>query len=257
MQQLTQTPEEIAQTVAPVVSPPAGPTFEELTALLRQGSDEARVKAARDLAAFGPQGIEALVAALKDKNVRVIFAATKSLGEVGDERAVKPLVAAFRGLFPGASPRRYRVVGILAAITFPLAGIAYGWMRLDEWGVPAAGIYAILGLLLLFSPKLWQIAKIFLPGKIDPDSNPGRMFSDALAKIAERCPTPELQAALPTLNEIVADSLQQDPRTRADFRKTARRIEELTAHLDTMPIAAHPPAPDVASLPTPSDGPAQ
>ena len=255
MQQLNQTPEEATTAHVSVTPSPEAATFEELVSTLAAVDTGKRAAAALKLRDFGPASIEPLIQALRDREVRVRVAAAKSLAEVGDERAVKPLVTALRELFPGASPRRYRTVGILAAITFPLAGIAYGWMRLYEWGVPPWAIYSLLALLLVFSPKLWQIAKIFLPGKIDADSNPCRVFSEALAKIAERCPAPELRAALPTLNEIVADGLQQDVRTRADFRKTARRIEALTVQLDKLPIAAHPPAPDVASLPTPADGP--
>jgi HEAT repeat protein len=248
MQQLTQTPEEATNTHAPVSPPPASPAFEELVTSLATGAVQEQVDAARTLREFGPAAIEPLVQALRDKEVRVRLAAAKSLGAVGDERAVKPLVTALRELFPGASPRRYRTVGILAAITFPVAMLMYGWMRLSELGVPPAAMYSLIALLAVFSPKLYRIyvALTFQPAE---NSNPCRVFTEALARIAERCPAPELRAALPALNEIVADGLQQDRRTRADSRKVARRIEELTAQLDQLPVTASPPAPDVDSLP--------
>jgi HEAT repeat protein len=260
MRQLTELTEE-PPTLRQVTEPaPTGPSLEELTASLGAADTTARAKAAHDLQAFGTAAIEPLCAALRDKEVRVRLAAAKSLGEVGDERAIQPLVAALRDLFPGRSPRRYRTVGILAAITFPIVSIAYGAVKLSEWGVPPTAIgvaFAIMIGLLLASGPVGRWLLLTLLGVPRPtDTSPCPVFSEALARIAERHPTPELREALPTLKEIAADSIQQNRRTRANSRKVVRRIEALTAQLEALPVTASAPVTDAEILPRASDGPA-
>jgi len=234
------------------------PSLDALKASLGAVQTPTREKAACELVAFGSEAIEPLCAALRDRELRVRLAAAKSLGEIGDERAIPALVAALRELFPGQSPRRYRTVGILAAVTFPLAMICYGVMRLSEWSVPPIGIAIIFGLMVALLAacgprRLRALAELWIPSPSNHD--PCLVFSQALARIAERCPAPELREALPLLQEIAADGLQQNRRTRADSRKAARRIEELTAQLDALPVIAGAPSMDVDSLPGASSGP--
>jgi len=260
MQQLTQQNEEPIAKGHLTEPTPTGPTFEELVASLGAAETAARTNAARELQRYGAAAIEPLCAALQDKEIRVRLAAAKSLGEVGDERAIQPLVAALRDLFPGRSPLRYRVVGILAAITFPIVSIAYGAVKLSEWGAPPIAIglafAAIMGWLLSRGPVGARILLTLLGVPAPTDSSPCPVFSEALARIAERHPTPELREALPTLKEIAADNIQQDRRTRADSHKAARRIEALTAQLESLPVTASPPAAcNAETLPRPSDGP--
>jgi HEAT repeat protein len=78
---------------------------QELHALLAtlQGEDieldsaEARATAAATLGDLGdPRAVEPLIAALSDKNWRVRCAAAESLGKLGDKRAVEPLIAALK-----------------------------------------------------------------------------------------------------------------------------------------------------------------
>src|SRR5689334_9289947 len=101
-------------------------TFEELTALLLpvKGKDkrkvEDRVEAARKLRDFGPAAIAPLCAALRDKEDQIRVAAAESLGVVGDERAVQPLVEALRDVLPGRSAARNRIGRVLFWITMPI-----------------------------------------------------------------------------------------------------------------------------------------
>jgi HEAT repeat protein len=233
--------------------------LEELMTTLATGSAQERSSAAYELRAFGAAAVEPLCAALQDKELPVRLAAVKSLGEVGDERAIQPIVAALREMFPGRSPRRYRTVGILAAITLPLSMVAYGAVQLSEWGVPpqvvTAACAALLALLVAGGRKSLRLISLLIGDPTSANSGPCRAYSEALAQIAERCPAPELRKALPALNEIAADALQQSPRTRADSRRAAQRIEELTAQLDSLPVIAAAPSPDVETLPRPSNGP--
>ncbi len=73
-------------------------TLDRLTRALRQGSDEARERAAVALGRTGDRrAVEALVAALKDPKWQVRCAAAEALGELGDRRAEAPLIDALRG----------------------------------------------------------------------------------------------------------------------------------------------------------------
>lgn len=259
MRQLTELKEDPSALRHDVVPELECPSLETLTASLGVVDDTtSRSKAARQLQAHGVNAIEPLCAALRDPQLRVRLAAARSLGEVGDERAIPALVAALRELFPGRSPRRYRAVGLLAAITFPLAGISYAVMQLWEWGVSPGNIAALFGLALVLlaatgKKGLRVLAALSIPRPTQGD--PCLVFSQALSRIAERCPAPELREALPLLREIAADGLQQSRYTRADSRKAARRIEELTAQLNALPVIASAPSMDVNSLPGAASGP--
>lgn len=215
----------------------AAPTLEELAAALQGKEREAAVAAARKLPELGPAAIEPLLGALKSQDDEVVLAAAEALGEVGDERAVRPLLDTLRACYPGRSPRRQRIVGVLAAVLFPIT-IVLGIVVLIASG--GSGLGDLFG-------NLVNTSTPDKPGR-DVDRF-GQLISTALGKIAERRPTPELRAALPHLREITADSLQQKKRTRALTRKTARRIDVLTRKLDQIPLAAAAPLPDPTALP--------
>lgn len=259
MSQLTELQEEPPVLRHEVVTPPVVPTLETLTASLKSVDTATRTHAVRELRTFGTDAVKPLCKALRDRELGVRLAAAEALGEVGDERAIAPLVTALRDLFPGSSPRRARTVGLLAAITFPLSMICYAAMRLYEWGVSPHGIMAILGVALVLLVAGWSKIKpvvAFFAGAPGPtDEGPSLVYARALAHIAERCPAPELRKALPILREIAADGIQQSRRTRADSRKAARRIEALTARLDNLPVVASAPSMNVDSLPGASNGP--
>jgi hypothetical protein len=83
-----------------------------------------------------------------------------------------------------------------------------------------------------------------------------QIIADALVRIAERRPTPELRAVIPDLKAIAADVLQQEKQARAASRQAAQRIEDLTEQLKNLPLPAAAPAPDAATLPRAAAAPA-
>jgi HEAT repeat protein len=259
MRQLNQIQEEPVEVRLNAAAAPVGLSFDELVRTLSAGKLADRVEAARTLPRFGAAATEPLGASLRDKELRVRLAAATSLGEIGDERAIQPLVAAMRELFPGSSPRRYRTVGMLAAITFPLAGLLAAASRLAELGVSqtviTAAFAAVVVLIAANGKKAYRILGTLLSDSGYDGGNPCLVFSRALAQIAERCPAPELREALPTLKEIAADGLQHNLRTRADSRRAIRRIEALTAQLEVLPVTASPPTARADELPGASEAP--
>lgn len=235
MSEVTAQVSQTAKPYAEVLPPPSAKTFQELLAALRNDSVEARAGAARSLRDFAPECVEPLCAALKDEDEAVRAAAAESLGVVGDESAVQPLVEALRAGFPGKSPRRHRLAGKLLYVLAPLAVVAVVGVAIATKGEGlGAGFFDNLG---------------FLPGGKNSKMPPTRTFADALAKIAERSPTPQLREALPDLHDIAADQLQQDKRTRATSRAAARKIEALTVKLGELPVTSEVPASDSATLP--------
>jgi hypothetical protein len=132
-------------------------------------------------------------------------------------------------------------------------------VRLSEWGASPTLIAVLFGVVLALlvagRSKVMPIIAFFCDAPNSTDEGPSLVYARALAQIAERCPAPELREALPILQEIAADGLQQSRRTRADARAAARRIENLTARLDTLPVVASAPSLDVDRLPGASSGP--
>lgn len=90
-------------------------------------------------------------------------------------------------------------------------------------------------------------------GKPNPHNT--RPIARALARIAERNPTPELTQVLPDLHEIAADPVLQDKRSRATSRAAARKIQTLTTKLDALPVTASAPALNPDALPREASAP--
>lgn len=238
--ELTPTTVVEPQSLVEVLPPPSAATFQELLAALRTGATEARAEAARELRHYAPECLDPLYNALKDSEEPVRSAAAESLGLIGDERSVKPLVEALRAGFPGKSARRNRIGGLLLAITLPLVVVGAVAVLIATKG-EGAGDMLVNGL-------------TFGPGSGHFKSHNTRVIAQALTKIAERTPTPELRDALPDLQEIVADPIQQDKRSRAASRAAARKIQALTAKLDALPVTATTPELTGSTLPRPAGG---
>ena len=73
-------------------------TLSKLIAILSEGSDRDRGRAARELRRFGAQGVPTLITALKDSNEDVQWCAARALGEIGPDakEAVPALIAALK-----------------------------------------------------------------------------------------------------------------------------------------------------------------
>lgn len=76
-------------------------------------------------------------------------------------------------------------------------------------------------------------------------------ITEALVKIAESNPRPELHRLVRDLRATAADRLQQEKETRNASLRAADRIEALTAAVHDLPVPTHSPAADQASLPRP------
>ncbi|HTE18392.1 MAG TPA: HEAT repeat domain-containing protein [Armatimonadota bacterium] len=218
---------------------------EKALAYLEEGASAARLKAVAALRDRQPWAIEDLCRALKDEDQDVRIAAAAALGEVGDDRAIQPLAEALRECFVGRSARTQATTGLLIVATVVLffSGFAMGLFWLDSG-------------LAFFSVSYWIIPSVIiyfrlrrLRGEFCP------VITEALARIAERHPTLELRNVLPDLRAVAADPLQQEKGTRAASRAAADRIDALTEKLQSLPLPASTPAPDVAALPRPADAP--
>jgi hypothetical protein len=82
--------------------------------------------------------------------------------------------------------------------------------------------------------------------------------TEALVKIAEANPRPELHRLVRDLRATAGDRLQQEKETRAASLRAADRIEALTATLRDLPMPAATPETDprVLPLPTSQEAPA-
>lgn len=105
----------VRQTVTKALVDLGPPAVMALTAALKHDYPEVRWRAATALAQIGDsRAVEPLIAALQDHgNFSMQFAAAKALGDIGDRRAVKPLVAALEA---DNSDVRWRAAKALGAI---------------------------------------------------------------------------------------------------------------------------------------------
>jgi hypothetical protein len=74
----------------------------------------------------------------------------------------------------------------------------------------------------------------------------------ALGQIAERQPIVELQGAVPDLNALGRDILQETGEVRHASREAARRIEAATERLKSLPLPGGPAGGAAEALPRPS-----
>jgi hypothetical protein len=221
-------------------------TYESLARELRGGAVESRRQSARILGTYGARAVEPLCAALEDQDAEVRIAAAEALGLLGDERAVRPLGEALRGSLVGRSARRQLAVGVMVVLAVCLFAIV--WF----WGLKIGGS------VWLFITVLKHTARPYFRGR-QAQSRVTRAITEALMRIAERNPTPELHAVVPELKAIAVDTLQHEKATRVVSRDAAHRIESLTEKLKSMPLPAAPAVaadqlPLPAASPTPQSG---
>ncbi len=213
---------------------------------LREGTTEQRQHAAQALRNYGAAAVEPLCLALRDKDLNVRVVAAESLRQVGDERAVQPLMEALRECFVRRSVRWQIVIGMVVPI-LQFALIAWA-LRLEQ-----SGSWLIALILSLATGA----AIVIYHAKYAPRDAVCRAITEALARIAECNPTPELRSIIPDLKAIAADGMNYGKQTRAASRQAAQRIEALTEKLKNLPLPAAAPAPDVATLPRSVDAPEQ
>lgn len=200
---------------------------------LREGSIPERVEAARWLREFGGEAVLPLCDALEDPLTVVRRAAARSLGEIGDPRAIDPLARALHRCFIGGSPRKQLTYGRLGTIGAGLFGL--GCLLL--WP------FALLEALQALFQGLYAFGRRTEP-QAEQESLLAAAYVSAVAQIAERSPTPELRSLLPDLKAASADLLFLDGRTRRISRQAAARIDRLTTRLKSLPLAGATPEPE-------------
>jgi len=219
--------------------------YERLLLTLEEGEPAARVETARLLCQWGPPAVGPLCDALRDKDPEVRIASATSLGEIGDPAAVPPLTEALRACFVRRSARWQMVLGLLAipgAILLFLVCVALAVVC--RCGAGVFHSFRIFG--ALFNHYRERRAQSRICGAV----------THALARIAERSPTPELRTLLPEMHAVAADMLQQEESTRTVTRDAARRIEDLTENLASLPLPTAAPGASGARLPRPAEAPA-
>lgn len=189
-----------------------------------------------------PPELSALVAALESPQVHVRRAAAEALGELGDTRAVQPLLAALRRCFRHGNARYQRYIGVaaVAALVILALGLVTGVLAFQAFGV-------IGGLVNLVA----SIVRGYLK-RSRANSPVVRAITGALARIAEQNPTPELSTAVADLEAVAADAVHQDRQTRTVSREAAEKIEALTERIKNLPLIAAPPETGTADLPLPA-----
>src|SRR5438045_661673 len=85
--------------------------FEGLCAILREAPSQERVAAAHGLAIHGAPAFGPLCEALRDKDAAVAIAAAEALGQIGDERAIEPLIDVLKSGLTGRSGWRQWWIG--------------------------------------------------------------------------------------------------------------------------------------------------
>ncbi|MFN3648514.1 MAG: HEAT repeat domain-containing protein [Armatimonadota bacterium] len=190
-----------------------------------------------------PECVPVLIRMLRDHDWRVRVAVVRALGEIGDERAVQPLCSALRESLVGGSVVLQAVTGglmlILAAAV--LSGLIY------------STIVARIGGLLPAIWIGWAFHAYFNRRRAQGELS--RAVAEALVRIGERRPSPELRGVLRDLRLIAADRLQQEPATREALQEAARRIQELTDPFTSLPLPAEPNS-SADTLPRPGAVPA-
>ncbi|MFN3648509.1 MAG: HEAT repeat domain-containing protein [Armatimonadota bacterium] len=235
--------------LATLTEPAPLPDLPALETALRSPCARARLAAVEALRRLPrPEVVPPLCRALRDREPRVRFAAAEALAEVGDERAIGPLQEALRASLVGRSAWRHLAFGWLMCLATMLviinaSVIAHRLLDLKEYWL--VGILTGLGQALIGRVLDWR-------GR----GQGRRALIDALVRIGERHPTPELRQVIRDLRVIGSGWVQQDPSTRPVSEKAARRIRELTDNLKSLPLPAsgtqhEATLPRVGEAPTP------
>lgn len=219
---------------------------EPLLQLLETSQSPVRVAAADALGRLGEaRAAPGLQGLLKDKDLLVRAAAATALGELGQEASIPPLMEAYQSCFVGSSARAQRYLGLA------VVGAVVMLFALLFWGTFAVKAGGLMGL----SNCIIQLTTHYF-GARRRKSKVACAVTEALVKIAEANPRPELHRLVRDLRATAGDRLQQEKETREASLRAADRIEALTAALHDLPLPAVIPAANARTLPLPTNLPA-
>lgn len=204
----------------------------------------------RLLARPGDEPLQVLSAALEHYLPEVRIAAADGLGRLGCPEAVAPLLDALRREMGGHSGFGHYWFGLLyllcrIVVGVLLAGLLLGCSLVLFWALKIFDL-EVVG----FGLKLWYHELI---GYIQGRRSTARVLASiagAIASIAEQSPDPSVRRILPDLEALSHDFLSNDRVIRSMNRAAAERIERVTRHLKSLPVAAGEPETQ-ASLPIP------
>jgi len=185
------------------------------------------------------QGI--LVEILKHRDLTVRAAAANALGELGLDESIPPLMDAYQQCFVGRSALTQRYVGPLVIVAVILMFVLLLWGTMV---VKAGGMMALANIGAQFSLRYFGGRRL--------RSKVACAITEALVKIAERNPRPELHRLVPELRAVARDRMQQEKETRNASLFAADRIEALTAASHALPVSSSTPEIDSHGLPLPA-----
>lgn len=214
--------------------------FEQLTNELASPDPEVRILSAQRLSRFGSPAVAPLCAALRDEDLRVRTAAACALGELQEAQAIGPLAEALRNCFVGRSALRNLIAGCAL-----LVGL----------------IAAVVVMIVTFDAMV--LSSALGSGDVFFDSHKRRRLrselvqaiTQALTRIVEQHPSPELRNLLPDLKVVAVDVIQQGRQTRTASREAVAQIEALTARLRDLPLPASGVSSLEGCLPHPAEAP--
>lgn len=201
------------------------------------------------LVELGSAGIPPLVGCLKDSDKDVRAKAVEALVDAEDDRVLPLLISGLRSEFLGGSSRRQIV------ICWGITLLGLGAIALRAWTVRYEQDQHYVGwaaLAMVFQLVMQFLIPHFTGGR-RVRSPIVQAYTEAILRIGERKPTPELAEVLDDLRSAAGDRFLQSKETRESARVTAARIDELTRQIKLLPVASSAPAAaGAADLPRPA-----
>ncbi len=208
----------------------------------RGGNSGVRVRMIRRMGRLGVPAVGKLCWALRHHDPAVVTAAAQALGEIGDPRAVEPLVKTLRRNLLGGSGTRQLWVGSLTWWCCLVCSVWWGWTILSGGK----------GSLLTLGVMLASILASLLRNHSERRSALRAACVEALGRIAEASSSLEVRSVLPDIRALARDTYIQKPGTHGTTLEALRRIEAATAVAHQLPLPASPQADTSDTLPLPA-----
>lgn len=227
----------------------------ELTKLATCYHPECKLKAVEPLLRASLDPLPLLTPMLRCEDGRVVSAAATALGDLGDPRALEPLIAAIRShQFMGRAARHgfalrtafWSIVG--CTVLLLLGPVLADW--LSGQGMDARSWSRVSCTVTLFSCGVNLVTRYIRMTHVSRARLAA--LSSAICAIASGCGGRGLSETAYELELLGRDRLLQDPETCKVLRENARRLRDLDQGRSLLPIAATEPVPDLHRFPAPS-----